>query len=400
MITIVGIGSDGWAGLGERARGALATAGTIVGSRRQLDLLPPEVSGERTPWPSPLEALVDELVSGAAHDGATCVLASGDPMLHGVGATLARRVPSELLDVHPHPSAFAYACARLGWAEADVELVSAVGRPVDVVARALQPRRRVVVYATGTGGAAAVARVVCDRGFAPSQFVVLEQLGGPDERIVRTTAGSWGEQTVDPLHAVAIECVPAPGAPTRSRAPGLPDDAFEHDGALTKRAVRAVTLSSLAPGPDELLWDIGAGSGSIAIEWLRCERTARAIAIEDRADRADRIATNARELGVPELEIVVGRAPEALADLPDPDAIFIGGGLTGPDLLDACWQRLAPGGRLVANAVTLESESLLLGAHARLGGALLRLDVSHADPVGRFTAWRAQLPIVQWSVSR
>jgi precorrin-6Y C5,15-methyltransferase (decarboxylating) len=399
MITIIGIGPDGWPGLGERARSQLAGAATIVGSRRQLDLLPDEVSGRRTPWPSPLEPLVDELVD-RARDDATCVLASGDPMLHGIGATLARRLPSELLDVHPHPSAFAYACARLGWAEADVELVSAVGQPADVVARALQPRRRIVVYATGTGGAAAVARVVCDRGFGPSAFVVLEQLGGPAERIVRATADVWGERPADPLHVIAIECEPAEGTPTRSRAPGLPDDAFEHDGALTKRAVRAVTLSSLAPGPGELLWDIGAGSGSIAIEWLRCERTARAIAIEDRADRAERIAANARELGVPELEIVVGRAPEALSGLPNPDAIFIGGGLTGPDLLDVCWERLSLGGRLVANAVTLESESLLLGAHARHGGALLRLDVSHADPVGRFTAWRAQLPIVQWSVSR
>jgi precorrin-6Y C5,15-methyltransferase (decarboxylating) len=399
MITIVGIGPDGWPGLGESARAALAGATAIVGSRRQLELLPPEVMGRRTPWPSPLEAVVDELVD-RARDDVTCVLASGDPMLHGIGATLARRLPSDLLDIHPHPSALAYACARLGWAEAEVELVSAVGRPADVVARALQGHRRIVVYATGSGGAAAVARVVCDRGFGPSAFVVLEQLGGPDERIVRSTAEAWGERPADPLHAVAIECAPASGTAMRSRAPGLPDDAFEHDGALTKRAVRAVTLSSLGPGPGELLWDIGAGSGSIAIEWLRCEHTARAIAIEERADRADRIAANARTLGVPELEIVVGRAPEALAGLPDPDAIFIGGGFTGPDLLDTCWQRLVPGGRLVVNAVTLESESLLLAARVRHGGALLRLDVSHADPVGRFTAWRAQLPIVQWSVTR
>jgi precorrin-6Y C5,15-methyltransferase (decarboxylating) len=397
-LVVVGIGADGWAGLGESARAAVLAADLIVGSRRQLALLPDTVA-ERRPWPSPIDPLVDELCA-AGSATSTCVLASGDPMLHGIGATLARRLAPDRLRVYPQPSALALACARLGWAAAEVELVSAVGRSPDVVARSLQPGRRIVAYASGTSGASDLARVLRERGFGPSRLVVLEQLGGPAERVVESTAEEWGEQAADALHAIGIECRAQPGTAWLPRTAGLRDDAYEHDGQITKRAIRAVTIAALAPAPGQLLWDVGAGSGSIAIEWLRAEASARAVALEARADRAERALRNARALGVPQLEVREGRAPQALAGLGAPDAVFVGGGLTEPGLIDHCWDALRAGGRLVANAVTLEAEQVLLAARARHGGELMRLEVSHAEALGSFSAWRPQLPIVQWSARK
>jgi precorrin-6Y C5,15-methyltransferase (decarboxylating) len=394
-LTVVGIGADGWTGLGDPGRDALLAAATLVGSERQLALLSAEVTGTRRPWPSPMEPLVDELVASTAEEVA--VLASGDPMLHGIGATLARRAGADRVTVIPHSSAFALACARLGWPEADVELISAVGRPPEVVASALQPGRRIVVYVTGTDGAAQLARVLCARGFATSTLTVLEQLGGPRERRVDATAAAATDLAADPLHLVAVEVA---GGPAHARTPGLADDAFASDGQLTKRHVRAVTVSALAPLPCELLWDVGAGNGSIAVEWLRAERTAGAVAIEAREDRAARIEVNALALGVPSLRVVRGHAPEALEGLPAPDAIFVGGGITASGLLAGCWAALRPGGRLVANTVTLEGEQAVIAARGRHGGTLIRLDVAHAEPIGEFTGWRAQMPVVQWSVTK
>jgi precorrin-6Y C5,15-methyltransferase (decarboxylating) len=400
-LVLVGIGADGWAGLSEDARAAVLAAETIVGSARQLSLLP-ATDATRREWPSPIDPLVEELIadSDAGGGGAVCVLASGDPMLHGIGATLARRLPAYRLVVHPHPSAFALACARLGWPAAEVELVSAVARPPEVVARLLQPRRRLVVYASGPAGAAALAGVLREQGFGPSRFVVLEQLGGADERIVESTAAEWATTEADPLHCVAIECRADADTELRPLVAGLPDDAYENDGQLTKRHVRAITLAALAPTPDALLWDVGAGSGSVAIEWLRAEPSAQAIAIERQADRAERARANARTLGVPQLEVVLGSAPEALCELAGPDAIFIGGGLTSAGVIQRCWYSLRPGGRIVANAVTLEGERILAFARERCGGELARIEISHAEPLGTFEAWRSQLPVVQWSARK
>jgi precorrin-6Y C5,15-methyltransferase (decarboxylating) len=398
VIAVVGIGADGWDGLGPPAREALAAAETVVGSERQLALLPAEVAGRRRAWPSPIQPLVDEIVEGAGEGVA--VLASGDPMLHGIGATLARRLPAGSLVVHPHPSAFALACARLGWPSAETELVSAVGRPAEVVTGSLVPGRRVVVYATGDTGAADLARVLRDRGYGPSRFVVLCRLGGPRETVTEATAQEWDGVPADPLYAVAIECRAAPGTVVLPRTPGLPDDAYDHDGQLTKRVARAVTLAALRPLPGRALWDVGAGSGSIGIEWLRAEPTARAVAVEADPARAARIAGNALRLGVPQLEVVTGEAPAALAGLARPDAVFVGGGLTADGLLEACWAALAPDGRIVANAVTLEGEQVLHRARTEHGGELVRLAVSHAEPLGGYESWRAQLPLVQWSADR
>jgi len=394
-LTVVGIGADGWAGLGDAARAALTDAPLIVGSQRQLDLLAPGVAAERRPWPSPMEPMLDALAAGEHGDAA--VLASGDPMLHGVGTSLVRRAGADGVRVLPHPSAFALACARMGWAQSEVELVSAVGRPPEVVARALQRGRRIVAYVTGTDGAARLARVLTDRGFGASALTVLEQLGGPDETRTDTTAAQATGQPADPLHLVAVTVAGAPDHPTT---PGLPDDAFASDGQLTKRHVRAITVAALGPRPGELLWDVGAGNGSIAIEWLRAEPTAGAVAVEPREDRAVRIAANALTLGVPQLRVVTGAAPEALRDLPAPAVVFVGGGITAPGLLDACWDALGAGGRIVANTVTLESEQAVLAAQRDRGGTLTRIDVAHADPVGGFTGWRAQMTVVQWSATK
>jgi precorrin-6Y C5,15-methyltransferase (decarboxylating) len=398
-LTVVGIGADGWAGLGEPARAALQAASTIVGSERQLALLPDDLAAERSAWPSPIDPLLDALV--AQPDG-TAVLASGDPMLHGIGATLARRLSPDQLTIHPHPSAFALACARLGWPAAEVELVSAVARPPETIVSVLQPGRRIVAYVTGKQGAAEIARVLRDRGYGPSRLVVLEQLGGPDERIHDSTADDWGDMPADPLHAVAIEARPAAGTPLLPPTPGRPDDAYEHDGQLTKRATRAIALAALAPAPGQLLWDVGAGAGSIGIEWLRAEPTARAIAIEADAERAQRIERNARSLGVLHLQVHHGRAPQALDDLDEqpPDAIFVGGGTAEPGLIDRCYEALNPGGRLVAHAVTIEGEQALQQAQARHGGRLLRIELSHAEPLGSFTGWQPVRPVVQWAVTK
>jgi precorrin-6Y C5,15-methyltransferase (decarboxylating) len=394
QIVVVGIGADGWPGLSEQARHAILAADEVVGSSRQLDLLPAGAPQART-WPSPIAALIDDLV--AREEGTVCVLASGDPMLHGIGATLAGRLPKGRLVVISHASTFSLVCARIGWPAADVELVSAVAHPTDVVARVLQPGRRAVVYSTGVDGAARLARVLCDHGYGASAFVVMEQLGGQAERLIASTASEWGDRPADPLHSIAIECSRDQDRPLLTLVPGLPDCAYESDGALTKRHVRAATVAALAPTPGGLLWDIGAGSGSIAIEWLRAERSARAIAIEARDDRAERIARNATKLGVPSLTVVVGDAPAILAELDSPDAVFIGGGLTTPGVLDTAWEALAAGGRIAANAVTLEGEQALILARAAHGGELVKLEVSHAEPIGSFTAWRPALPVVQWS---
>ncbi|WP_436736603.1 precorrin-6y C5,15-methyltransferase (decarboxylating) subunit CbiE [Streptomyces sp. BBFR102] len=398
-VTVVGIGADGWAGLGPGARAALSAAEVVVGGPRQLDLLPPGCAGERVAWPSPLRPAVPKLL--AEHAGRRlAVLASGDPMFYGIGRALAETAGPAALHVLPHPSSVSYACARMGWAVQDVDVVSAVGRDPAALAGALHDGRRVLVLAPGAATPAEVAALLRERGYGPSRITVLEQLGGPAERRVDGVADGWTAPAGDPLNVVAVECVRAPGALRLPVVPGLPDDAYEHDGQLTKKYVRAATLAALAPAPGELLWDVGGGSGSIAVEWLRAHRACRAVSVERDPVRAGRITVNARALGVPRLKVVTGAAPDALAELPVPDAVFVGGGLTGPGLLEACWAALPAGGRLVANTVTLESEALLTEWYRRHGGELTRLAVAQAVPVGSFTGWRQAMPVTQWSVTK
>lgn len=397
MITVVGIGDDGWDGLAAPAREAIAEAARLVGGARHLDLVPADATrAAREPWPSPMTPMLDDLAR--ARDPVV-VLASGDPMLHGVGSSLARTAGPDRLRVLPAASAWSLTCARLGWPMADTELVSLVGRPVARLLPALAPGRRLVVYVSDRHGADDVAALLRDHGWGPTELTILEHLGGADEQI-RTTTADAHRGAVAQLHTVALHCRPAPATRVLPRTPGLPDDAFDHDGQLTKREARALTLAALAPLPGELLWDIGAGSGSIGIEWLRSHPAMRAVGIEPRADRAARARVNAAALGVPHLDVVEGRAPAALAGLPAPDAIFVGGGLTADGVLDACLGALRPGGRLVATAVTIETEQVLIAAHAAHGGRLTKLAVSRAEPLGGFTAWRPHLPLTQWTLER
>jgi precorrin-6Y C5,15-methyltransferase (decarboxylating) len=398
-VTVVGIGADGWPGLPETARAALLDAEVVVGGPRQLALLPAGCAATQVPWPSPLRPAVPGLL--AAHEGRRiAVLASGDPMFYGIGRTLTELLPAGSLRIHPHPSSVAYACARLGWPVEDTDVVTLVGRPADRLAAALHDGRRVLVLSAGADTPAEVAALLTDRGYGPSRLTVLEQLGAEDEASYGGEAQDWAHAPGDPLNVVAITCVRASGALRLGLAPGLPDAAYEHDGQLTKRHVRAATLAALAPAPGELLWDIGGGSGSIAIEWLRTHPACRAHSVERAEDRATRIERNAARLGVPSLNVVRGAAPDALRGLPTPDAIFVGGGLTAPGLLDACWEALRPGGRLVANTVTLESEALLTTWYRAHGGDLTKLSVAHAVPVGGFTGWRQAMPVTQWSVTK
>ncbi|MBF6043886.1 precorrin-6y C5,15-methyltransferase (decarboxylating) subunit CbiE [Streptomyces sp. NRRL B-1677] len=395
-VTVVGIGADGWPGLAPASQEALNTAEVIIGGPRQLDLLPTACPAERVPWPSPLRPAVPGLL--AAHAGRrVCVLASGDPMFFGIGRTLAETVGPDRLHVLPHPSSVSYACARLGIPLEQAEVVSLVGRPLATLTAALHDNHRLLILSSGPETPAEVAAHLRAHGYGPSRMTVLEQLGAEAERRIDSTADDWHHAPGDALNVIAVTCHRTPDAPRLPLTPGLPDDAYEHDGQLTKRHVRAVTLATLAPAPGELLWDIGGGSGSIAIEWMRTHKTCRAISVERDPARAARITRNAEKLGVPGLRTVTGRAPAALTELPTPDAIFIGGGLTTPGLLDTCWEALPPGGRLVANTVTLESEVLLADWYKRLGGELTRLAVSHATPVGGFTGWRQAMPVTQWS---
>jgi precorrin-6B C5,15-methyltransferase / cobalt-precorrin-6B C5,C15-methyltransferase len=392
-ITVVGIGADGWDGLSAAAQLEVSGADVVIGSSRQLALLPAS-DATHVAWPSPLLPAVEPLL--AEHAGRrVCVLASGDPMLFGIGGTLVRLLGAGAMRVVPHPSSVSLACARLGWPVEDVDVVSLVGRPVEALL--VLPGRRVLVLSAGADTPARVAELLRTRGFGPTPMTVLDDLGGPGERRRDGTAATWHIEA-GALNVIALDCRAAPGVTPLGRSPGLPDDAFDHDGQLTKREVRAVTLAALAPLPGQLLWDVGAGSGSVAIEWLRTHPSCRAVAVESRPERATRITRNAAALGVPGLTVVPGRAPEALADLPRPDAIFVGGGVSAEGLLAACWAALAVGGRLVANAVTLESEAVLTRWHANVGGTLTRIEVSRAAPVGGFTGWKPMMPVTQWEV--
>ncbi|GAA5065083.1 bifunctional cobalt-precorrin-7 (C(5))-methyltransferase/cobalt-precorrin-6B (C(15))-methyltransferase [Streptomyces similanensis] len=338
----------------------------------------------------------------AAHAGRhIAVLASGDPMFYGIGRALAEE--TDALRVLPHPSSVSYAAGRLGWPLEDIDVVTLVGRPTARLAAALHHGRRLLVLSADATTPAEVAALLRERGFGPSLMRVLEQLGGHRERTsARTTADEWTrtQQPGDPLNIVAVECRRAPRTLRLGAVPGLPDEAYEHDGQLTKKHVRAATLGALAPAPGELLWDVGGGSGSIAVEWMRTHPSCRAVTVERDPARAERILRNAERLGVPGLSVVTGDAPAALTELPAPDAVFVGGGLTAPGLLDTCWAALPVGGRLVANTVTLESEALLADAYRRHGGELVRLAVAHAVPVGGFTGWRQAMPVTQWSVQK
>lgn len=392
-LSIVGIGEDGASGLGDEAKRLIAGAEIVFGGRRHLELAASLIRGESRPWPSPFS--VEPVAALAGRQ--VCVLASGDPFLHGVGATLARLVPADEMRVIPAPSALSLAAARLGWALQDADTISLHGRATSLIRPHLHPGRKLLCLTSNAEGPAAVAALLTRLGFGPSRITVLEALGGPRETIRSVRADAFALQNINPLNLLAVEVESYPEAAILPLTPGLPDDFFEHDGQITKREIRAMTLSALAPRRGELLWDIGAGAGSIAIEWMLADPSMRAVAIEANPERAARIRRNAEALGVPSLELVEGAAPAVLAGLETPHAIFVGGGGSGPGVLEEAIEALPSRGRLVANAVTLEMEALLLARHADLGGDLIRIAVSRTAPVGSMTGWRAAMPVTQWT---
>ncbi|MCP3969503.1 MAG: precorrin-6y C5,15-methyltransferase (decarboxylating) subunit CbiE [Rhodobacteraceae bacterium] len=390
---IVGIGEDGIDGLTPATRAVVEAAEIIVGGDRHHDLSG-NVTAERLAWPSPFDALIGQLQD---HRGRrVVVLATGDPLWFSVGARIGRTIPPAEITYHPQVSAFQLAAARMGWSMADLETLTVHGRPVEQMIAFIQPDQRLLILTTGEDTPGQIARFLGSRGFGASRMTVLSSMGSDDERRFEATAESWAH-TVPAFNTLAVECIAAPDAALLPRVPGLSDDLFHSDGTMTKQEVRAVTLAKLMPMRGALLWDIGTGCGSVAVEWMRAARYARAIGIEPRADRRAMAAENALALGTPRLQLIDGKAPAALHGLAPPDAVFIGGGLE-PGVFEAAWTALRPLGRLVANAVTLESEAQLMALHESHGGQLTKLSVERAEPLGGLTGWRPQMPVTQWSL--
>ncbi len=391
-ITVVGIGADGWTGLDETRRGVVAGADVVLGGERHLALLPAEVAARRVPWPSPLREGLPELL--VSLEGDVVALASGDPMLAGIGSTLVDLLGPEAVTVLPGVSSVSLALARMRWRADDVVVL----RRHEDLLRHLRVGQRAVVLSADETTPAALADALAHAGFGASALSVHSDLGGPDEAVRHGLAASWGEEPSPRLNLVTVE-VHGSGGRALPLVPGLPDDAFEHDGQLTKRDVRASALARLAPGPG-LLWDVGAGAGSVGIEWSRQHPEARAVAFEQQPERVERIGRNALVLGVPDLRVVAGHAPDSLQDAPEPDAVFVGGGATDQGLLAACWSALRPGGRIVVHGVTLETDQVLVEWYQRHGGELTRLHVEHAAPIGRFTGWTPARAVTQWAATK
>jgi len=390
---IVGIGEDGLAGLTPATRAVVEAAEVIIGGDRH-HVLSGSLTAQRVAWPSPFDALISTLKGFKGKR--VVVLATGDPLWFSVGARIGRAIDPTEITYHPQVGAFQLAAARMGWSMADLETLTVHGRPVEQMIAFIQPMQRLLILTTGAETPAQIARFLTERGYGQSRMTVLAAMGGADEARFDGLAQSWSHQ-VPAFNTLAVECVAAPDAALMPRVPGLADALFQHDGTMTKQEVRAATLAKLMPMRGALLWDVGCGCGSVAVEWMRAARYARAVGIEPKADRRVFAAANALALGVPGLRIIEGSAPEALAGLDAPDAIFIGGGLSR-EVFDACWSALRPLGRLVVNAVTLESEALLLALFAEHGGELVKIEVKRVEPVGRLHGWRPLMPVTQWAL--
>ena len=405
---VIGIGEDGWDDLSADSRELLYKSEIVIGGERHLKMIPGDWEGERIIWASPIREAVTKILdwrpSELGSGKKVAVMASGDPLCYGIAAKLLRHLPIEEIWIKPALSTFSLICSRVGWSLPDIETLTIHGRPLEMLHTFVQPGAKLLVLNEDEGSPKQAAELLAARGFGKSQITVLEHLGGSKERQFSGQADSWNHPHGAALNAMAIECIAGTRANVLARIPGLPDDAFLHDGQLTKREIRAATLSRLMPVVDQVLWDVGAGCGSVAIEWMRCNPRCKAVAIEKSESRLKMIQQNAFQLGVPMLDIVSGNAPEVLVDLPAPDAIFIGGGLSGGNMLETCWNALNPGGRLVANAVTLEGEQKLVQwqkVNAEKNGAsgdLARLAVSHVETIGKFQSWKEVRSVTQLTV--
>ncbi|MCI0545717.1 MAG: precorrin-6y C5,15-methyltransferase (decarboxylating) subunit CbiE [Candidatus Rokubacteria bacterium] len=391
-LTVIGMGEEGLDGLGRASRSAIEEAEVLIGSERLLAMVP-QGSARRVPWPRPFDA-------AAAIDPyrgrKVVVLATGDPLHYGVGRTILGSHPGANVRIEPYPSAFSLAAARLGWPLEEVETISLHARNAALIEPLIAPGVRIIALTEGDATIREAARRLQRRGYGGSPMTVLAHMGGELEQRLSFPAEAIPETRLSALSTLAVECLAEAQAPLLPRVPGLPDEAFLNDGQITKSEVRAITLSGLAPFPGALLWDVGAGCGSVAIEWMRAARGARAIAFERDEQRADLIAENAGMLGVPGLQVVRGAAPASFSGMPSPDAVFLGGGLTDPAIFEAAWAALKPGGRLLANAVTLEGEAHLGMLQSRHGGEILRIDISQLEALGPYRTMRPRLPVTQW----
>lgn len=388
---IVGIGEDGMDGLSAEARKLVENAEVIVGGDRHHSLAP-NVTAERIAWPSPFDAMIEEIKS---HKGRrVVVLVTGDPLWYSVGARIIKGIPKEEVVFHPQLSAFQFGSCRMGWSLADVETLTVHGRAAEQVVPWFAPDVRMLLLTKDATSPGTVAKLLTERGYGPSRLTVLAALGGPNEARFDGVAEDWGREVPD-FHLLAVECIAGPEAQVLPRT-GLPDDAFTHDGKITKRTARALALAKLVPVRDGVLWDVGCGCGSVAIEWMRGGREAIAYGIEPQEKRRAMAEENAVTLGAPKLKLVDGNAPEALSGLPEPDAVFIGGGISRVTI-EVCMDALKPLGRLVAHAVTLESEAVLLDVYGEHGGELQRISTETAEPVGPFKGWKPSMPVTQWA---
>ncbi|WP_020143586.1 bifunctional cobalt-precorrin-7 (C(5))-methyltransferase/cobalt-precorrin-6B (C(15))-methyltransferase [Terracoccus sp. 273MFTsu3.1] len=398
MIEVVGVGASGLESLGPDGRRIVDEAEVVVGGERHLAMLEVRPGRRLVPWPSPLLPALRRVLDDAG-TGRVVVLASGDPLVSGIGSTLVRELGAEAVRIHPGVSSVALARARMRWAAEDSDVVTLVGRDVDRLRRDLAPRARLVVLTSGDDAPARIASLLVEEGYAGSRLTVLGDLGSPAESRIDGVAASWDGRPAPRLHLVCVECEPRPARSARSLVPGLGETAYDHDGQLTKRVVRAAALAHLAPQPGDVMWDLGAGAGSVGIEFARQHPRNEVHAVERDTERAERVRRNARALGVPGVQVVEAASMDAVAELPLPDAVFVGGGATGP-LLEACWAALVPGGRLVVHGVTVETEVLLHEARARFGGSMTRIAVEDLDAIGSLHGWKPARSIVQWSVEK
>ncbi|PZF76839.1 cobalamin biosynthesis bifunctional protein CbiET [Aestuariivirga litoralis] len=397
-LTIIGMGEDGWEGLSPRARTIIENAEAIVGSARLLGFLPETVGADIHEWPQPFSAVVDRIRPLAGRR--TVVLATGDPLNYGVARKLMEFIPFPEMEIIPGLSAFSLAASRMGWSLPDCDALTLHGRDAAHLEPFIQPDTRLLVLTADRTTIPEVARRLAARGFGKSVITVLENMGGDRQAQSHFTADAIPPTDFSDLNTLAINCIASPGAKVLSRLAGLPDDAFVHDGQLTKREVRAATLAALAPSPDRLLWDVGAGCGSISIEWMRAARGCMAVAFEHDAGRLGMIATNMDALGAPRLKVVAGEVPATYAGQPAPDAVFIGGGIWLPGVFEGAWAALKPGGTLVANVVTIEGELHLYDLHEKHGGDIMRMEVSNLTHVGRLRALRPRMAVTQWRAQK
>ena len=405
MIDVVGIGEGGEAELSPRCRAVVADAQTLLGGRRHLDLVPVVPGQDRRPWPSPLRdglaALLAEVHADSSPAGQVVALASGDPLRSGIGTTLIDLLGVDAVRIHPGLSSESLARARMGWSAEQTTVVTLVGRSPDGVRRHLASGARLVVLCSDGSTPGVLAQLLSQHGWGGSRMTAWWHLGGPEQGSRSESAARW---SADPTPDLVLVCVEVRGAPSTASdagpAPGRPEGSFDHDGQISKRDVRASALAHLRPTPGGHLWDLGAGSGAVGIEWALAATGATVSAVEQNPARAERIRSNRRQFGVErDVTVVESASLDALTDLPDPDAVFVGGGLT-PALIDAVRSRLRPGGRLVAHAVTLDTEALLVGAHERFGGDLTRISVERATSLGAHLSWTPARAVVQWSSTK